>query len=387
MSVEVLPLGNACNIACRYCYEEPMRETGNVNPVKKYNIDAMLAGLRREITEGGQDHFVVFGGEPLLVPLEDLKKLWEYGLTFGRQSNCIQSNGSLITPEHMKAFREYKVHVGFSIDGPGKLNGLRTAHVWSKTDEFTKKSIDNFVACLKDPDISASLILTLARTNAGPENLPILVEWFKELIEYGLYDVNLHFLEIDTPGLEKEILTDQELADAVMAIGELMESGKFKVHPLATMSKLLLGDDRFANCTWHPCDPYTTSAVQGVMGDGSRGNCGRAAKEGINWEKAQQPSYIRQQILWNTPYEDGGCKDCRFFYACKGNCPGEGIDGDWRNRTDKCGSLLIMFRELEKRLVKMGLTPISLDSNRRNMIVQKQLDAWGKGDRILIADC
>ena len=89
MSVEVLPLGVSCQLQCSYCYQEPMREAGNTKPGGKYSLQAMIEGLKETNTR----EFSVFGGEPLLVPLPDLKKLWEFGLTLPAKQNGIQTNG------------------------------------------------------------------------------------------------------------------------------------------------------------------------------------------------------------------------------------------------------------------------------------------------------
>ena len=61
MSVELRPLGVACNIQCQYCYQNPERDAGNV--ARSYDLDAMKAAVERE---GGP--FTLFGGEALLAP-------------------------------------------------------------------------------------------------------------------------------------------------------------------------------------------------------------------------------------------------------------------------------------------------------------------------------
>ena len=72
MSVELRPLGVACNIQCQYCYQNPQRDAGNVP--RSYDIDAMKAAVERE---GGP--FTLFGGEALLVPEDDLEELLPLG--------------------------------------------------------------------------------------------------------------------------------------------------------------------------------------------------------------------------------------------------------------------------------------------------------------------
>ena len=126
MGVELRPLGVRCNIQCQYCYQNPQRDAGNLNP--SYDLDLMKAAIK---AEGGP--FALFGGEPLLVPERDLEELWSWGLQqFGQ--NTVQTNGTLINDEHVRMFHAYKVAVGISIDGPGELNDVR----WEGTLEKTR---------------------------------------------------------------------------------------------------------------------------------------------------------------------------------------------------------------------------------------------------------
>ncbi|MEH7564272.1 radical SAM protein, partial [Priestia megaterium] len=91
MSVELRPLGVSCNIGCTYCYQNQQREAGNIK--KNYDMKKMKQAIERE---GGP--FVLFGGEALLVPLDDLEEIFRWGFEkYGR--NQIQTNGILINNE------------------------------------------------------------------------------------------------------------------------------------------------------------------------------------------------------------------------------------------------------------------------------------------------
>ncbi len=129
MGVELRPLGVNCNIGCQYCYQNPLRDAGNVT--KSYDMEAMKAAI---VKAGGP--FIVFGGEPLLMPQEDLEALWSWGLErFGE--NSIQTNGTLINDNHIRMFKSYRVHVGISVDGPGELNDVRWVGSLEKTRSMT----------------------------------------------------------------------------------------------------------------------------------------------------------------------------------------------------------------------------------------------------------
>src|ERR1700722_6754393 len=115
MTVELRPLGVRCNIRCEYCYQNPQRDVG---ATRRYDIAAMKAAVEKE---GGP--FTLFGGEPLLLPRKDLETLWAWGLEkYG--SNSVQTNGALINADHVRMFKQYRVSVGISIDGPGELNDI-----------------------------------------------------------------------------------------------------------------------------------------------------------------------------------------------------------------------------------------------------------------------
>jgi uncharacterized protein len=357
MSIELNPVGVACNLSCPYCYEHPMRDAGNFTP--GYDLDAMKRGLE---AEGGA--WSLFGGEPLLMKMADLEEMLRFGhAKFGHTG--VQTNGTLITPEHVELFRRYNTYVGISVDGPGELNDSRWAGSLEKTREATRRSfeaIDMLIAAGRIP----SLIVTLYRGNAVGQRLGQLVTWFCELDAKGIQHVRLHALEVDSTRVRDEMaLTEQEADHAFDVLMTLQSSLRVQFDIFSDMARLLLGQGDGASCIWHGCDPLTTPAVRAINGLGGRSNCSRTNKDGIDWVKTDQWGNERSRILYLTPQEDGGCKDCRFFAMCQGQCPGTAIGGDWRNRSDQCRTWFNTFERLEQTLVALGRTPISLDPARR----------------------
>jgi uncharacterized protein len=124
MTVELRPYGTRCNIQCRYCYQEPRREAGNL--ARAFDLEKMKRAVE---SEGGP--FSLFGGEPLLLRLDELEELWAWGLErYG--VNSIQTNGTLIRDEHIALFHKYRVSVGISMDGPDELNDVRWPGAWAR---------------------------------------------------------------------------------------------------------------------------------------------------------------------------------------------------------------------------------------------------------------
>jgi uncharacterized protein len=353
-----------------------MRDAGNVTV--PHDFEKMKAGLERE---GGS--FSVFGGEALLTPLPLLEEIFAYGLQrFG--SNGIQTNGALITDVHVELFKRYKVNVGLSLDGPGELNDSRWAGSLKKTREATAQSFSGLFRLL-DAGIVPSVIVTLYRGNAVGDKLTQLLEWFRLLEVYGVYAVRLHLLEVETDEVQQAMaLTIEENTAALLRLYEFQATTKVRFDLFGEMAKLLLGNDVGATCVWGACDPYTTAAVRGVDAEGESSNCGRTNKEGISWQKAQTPGYERQVALYHTPQADFGCEDCRFFFACKGQCPGTAEGGDWRNRSEHCGAWMTLFDRIEADLISIGHVPLSRNDALRTQVDALMLKYWARGENLSI---
>jgi len=329
MSVEYLPVGIACNIKCGYCYQDPMRDAGNINMPRDWSH------AKRQLDRLGQN-FAVFGGEPLLAPIEHLKEVWEFGLErFG--SNGIQTNGSLITDEHIEMFAKYKVGVGISFDGPDEMNAVRCSlELTARTEVAIRK-----LCAVK---VIPSIICTIHK---GNNDLEQLTNWFNELEALGVKHLNLHEMEIDC-GQHHLALSETRQIETFLHLYEWSKFSAMQVEPFMDIKKLLTQENPQVMCTWNHCDPLTTAAVQGVSPDGTMSNCGRTNKDGINWVKANTPGRERYISLYGTPQKFGGCKDCQYFVFCKGHCPGTAIDGDWRNRTINCSLWYSLFSRIEK---------------------------------------
>jgi uncharacterized protein len=79
MTIKVRPIGVLCNLSCKYCYQSPQRQAGNID--NSYDVELMKLAVQEE---GGS--FTLFGGEPLLLPEQDLEELLSWGFQqFGKK--------------------------------------------------------------------------------------------------------------------------------------------------------------------------------------------------------------------------------------------------------------------------------------------------------------
>lgn len=388
MTVELTPRGIQCNLSCPYCYQHPMRDGGNFGG--KYDMDAMKRGLDVE----GITPVTLFGGEPLLMKIEDIDEIYRWNTERHQKAgrsisgiNNIQTNGVLMTDAHIEIFKKWNVGVGMSIDGPDDLNVSRWAGSAAKTEEATRKSMYNIVA-LAHNHRPPSIIVTLYSVNIAKENRQAMMDWFKKLDRIGVSAIRLHTLEIDNASVEASMApTMLEYIDFFydMILFE-KELTRVRFDIFADIERLLLGDDRNVTCTWNACDTLTTPAVRGVDGDGTRRNCGRTNKEGVPMRKADDAGFERYIALYNTPHENGGCKGCQYFFACKGQCPGTAIDGDFRNRSSHCELFIALFKVGESRLITHGQDPITTKPEVVKMVEQRLLESWSRGRYLSIYD-
>lgn len=377
MTVELRPLGVKCNIQCQYCYQNPQRDAGNVP--HSYDLEKMKSAIEKE----GRA-FSLFGGEALLLPEKDLEELWSWGFQrYGR--NSVQTNGTLINDTHIQMFKQYKVSVGISLDGPEELNDVRWAGSLERTREATAKT-HAAIERLCQEGIPPGLIVTLHRCNATRDKLPVMYDWFRYLEGIGITSARLHILEVENESIQsKYVLSTKENLEAFLGLSKLQEKLiKLKFDVFQNMRNLLLGQDNNTTCIWNACDPYTTRAVRGIEGNGQSSNCGRTNKDGIDFTKSSTEGFERYLALYYTPQEYDGCSGCRFFLMCKGQCPGTAIDGDWRNRTQDCEVWKGLYRHLEEETIEKGMIPISICSERKQL-EKIFLDTWAAGRNTTIA--
>jgi uncharacterized protein len=347
--------------------------------MRGYDMDAMKAAIARE---GGP--FTLFGGEPLLLPEDDIEELWAWGFErYGR--NSVQTNGVLINDRHIELFKRYNVSVGVSIDGPGELNDVRWTGTLERTREATAKT-EQAIERLCAAGVQPGLIVTLHRGNAVGERLERLLQWFRRLETLGVRRARLHILEVDDERVrDAYALTPDQNISAFLAFLELeSELTTLKLDIFDEMRALLLGEDDAVGCVWNACDPFTTRAVRGVEGTGRASNCGRTNKEGIDFIKSDTEGFERYLALYQTPQAYGGCQSCRFFLMCKGQCPGTASEGDFRNRSEHCAVWMTLFERLERDLLAQGREPLSVSPEREDL-EQAYLEVWAGGANTTIA--
>ncbi len=125
--VMLKPAGALCNLACDYCYYLEKAKLYQESP-KHVMSDELLEKFIEEYVNSQTMQEVLFtwhGGETLMRPLSFYRKAQALQKKYakGRQiSNCLQTNGTLLTDEWCRFFHDNQWLVGISIDGPQEFH-------------------------------------------------------------------------------------------------------------------------------------------------------------------------------------------------------------------------------------------------------------------------
>lgn len=124
------PVSSICNLACEYCYyleKNNLYKTSDSND-KFIMSDSLLEKFIQQYIESQTQPQVMFtwhGGETLMRPLSFYQKAMELQKKYARGrtiDNCIQTNGTLLTDDWCRFFKENNWLVGVSIDGPQEFH-------------------------------------------------------------------------------------------------------------------------------------------------------------------------------------------------------------------------------------------------------------------------
>ncbi len=142
------PVGARCNLACDYCY---YLEKQKLYPDTAGHLmsEPLTEVFIREYIQSQfvpEVNFTWHGGEPMMRPLSYYRKVvaWQRQYAGGKAiMNCIQTNGTLLTPEWCRFLHDEGWLVGISIDGPRDMHdAYRTRRNGAPTWHRVMQGID-----------------------------------------------------------------------------------------------------------------------------------------------------------------------------------------------------------------------------------------------------
>lgn len=335
------PAGALCNLACKYCYYLEKSKLYTNNP-RHVMSDELLERFTRDYIAMQTSPNVLFtwhGGETLMRPISFYKKALELQKKYagGRNiDNSIQTNGTLITEEWARFFKENHFLVGVSIDGPQEFH-----------DEYrkTRTGKPSFLQVMKGIQWLNRYGVewnAMAVVNDFNGDYPLdFYHFFKE--------IGCHYIQF-TPVVERHYRHPDGRMLASPIDGAVAELTDFSVSP-EQWGKFLctLFDEWVRNDVGEYFVQIFDSTLAGWMGVPpslcSMGEtCGHAGVIEFNGDVYACDHYvfpefklgnIYQDTLTNMMYSERQmrfgnnkrdlltrqCRECDFLFACHGECP------------------------------------------------------------------
>ena len=340
MYIMLKPAGSLCNLRCRYCYyleknklyQEQKNHVISSELLEKFVKDYIAAQTTPQVL------FTWHGGETLMRPIAFYKRALELQRIYGRGrqiDNCIQTNGTLLTDDWCEFFKANNFLVGVSIDGPQEFHDeyRKTA-----TGRPTFRKVMEGINLLNKHGVEWNALAVVNDFNA---DYPLdFYHFFK--------DIGCHYIQF-TPVVERMVQRPDRLtlAPGMQEGGELTDFsvtaeqwGSFLctifdewVHHDVGDYYIQLFDATLAN--WVGQAPGVCTMAK---------ECGHAGVMEFNGDVYSCDHFVYPEHLlgnlhtqtifemMNSPRQKAfarmkhellprQCKECRFQFACHGECP------------------------------------------------------------------
>lgn len=340
MYIMLKPAGALCNLRCKYCYylekNELYKRQGN-----HVITDELLEKFVKEYIEAQTTPNILFtwhGGETLMRPISFYRRALELQRIYshGRQiDNCIQTNGILLNDEWCEFFKQNNFLVGVSIDGPQEFHD---EYRKTGTGRPTFRDVMKGINLLNKHGVEWNALAVVNDFNA---DYPLdFYHFFKEIgCRYIQFTPIVERITTRpdnlrlAPGMQEEGI----LADFSITAGQW---GNFLctifdewVHHDVGEYYIQLFDATLANWVGQApgiCTMAEECGHAGVMEfNGDVYSCDhfvfpeyklgnlhdQTIFEMMNGQRQREFSRMKKQML---PQQ---CRECRFLFACHGECP------------------------------------------------------------------
>jgi uncharacterized protein len=359
----ILKVASRCNLDCTYCYVYNKGDsTWKRQPkiMARPVFDAALNRIAHHCDQTGQSRVVLVfhGGEPCLIGVDRFREFCEAALqTLGTRANvalAIQTNGTLLSSDWAKAFRDYRVEVGVSMDGPKVLHDQ---HRITKSGRGSYEAVRRGVATLSEHDVPFHILAVIP---LGHEPLPI----HRHFLSLGCESIAylLPAYTWDSVGPVREEHGPTPCADFLIPVfDDWWFNGTLdvRVREFWSMARLVLGGtstvDAFGN---HPM-PFLTIETDGevhgldklrICQDGLTGT-GMTVLESDFSQIINAAGSPNAEVLAGTTLPDG-CRACPERETCGGGYLPHRYSRSrgFNNPSVWCADLLALFTHVRKRL-------------------------------------
>lgn len=191
----IVELTNACNLRCKYCFENHQTEKRISSVMNKDVLKKSIDFLLKDRTNA---HLTFFGGEPLLC-----KELIEFGIKYGNEmarkmrtyiSYSIVTNGTELDDDIIFLLNTNDVNIVYSFDGNEfSQNKYRPFFSGDKSYDVVLKNLKKLLKSRKDERYGHLIV----RPTITSDTIELLVDIYNELIKIGCKEISFSLVSAE----------------------------------------------------------------------------------------------------------------------------------------------------------------------------------------------
>lgn len=325
-SLLIKPAGADCNLRCAYCFYLDRAELYPEQTCHRMREDTLTRLVRSYLALPFPAHTFAFqGGEPLLMGEAFYRKLValqkRYARPGARITNCVQTNGTLITESLAQFFAQEHFLLGVSVDGPEAIHNLRRPNAnGDGSHAMVMRGLDH----LKAAQAEFNILTLVSKSNVGQ---PL------EVYRYLRDTLGCHFLQFiecvefapDGSPLPDTITPDEWAHFIITLFDEWYAHDKTTVSVRlfdSILNRLLTGNAHSCamggdcrayfvvehNGDIYPCDFFVRPELR-------LGNLHTEDWDEL-WEAPLHTTFGERKRQWHTT-----CTTCPYLKFCQGDCP------------------------------------------------------------------
>lgn len=325
LNVLIKPSSNKCNLNCKYCFYDDVSSSREVSDYNYMSEDTAYAIIDNVFSTPELEtvHFGFQGGEPTLSGIEFFEKVFKYiDANKGKVqvSLFLQTNGILIDEKWAKLFKDYKVLVGLSLDGPAKFHDNNRVDFGNKN---THSKVMKAAAVMREFDVEFNVLTVV--TNKNAKNIEKIYKYLvANDFKYLQFIPCLEPLDFRISNIRK-VNDDyyEYLSELFKAWSKDLKAGKYvSVRFFDNIINMILGANPEA------CDMRGVCSVQNVIeADGTTFTCdfyaldkyiiGNAITD--KFETMINTDVAREFVIGSSKHPQE-CMNCEFYKLCRNGC-------------------------------------------------------------------